>query len=198
MQERSRNTGRASAGNDRSLNEPAAASGCISLIGMPGSGKTTLGRALAAALSWAFVDTDHLLESWYGLPLEALRNRLGKEGFLTAEEDALVSLDVARCIVATGGSVIYSPAAMKRLKNIGEIVYLQADLETITARVAQNPERGLVMAPGQTIEGLYRERIPIYERYADMTLRTDECSLESCLTRLKDWMHAKQTALCRD
>ena len=171
--------------------EPAHS--CISLIGMPGSGKTTLGRALAAALDWGFVDTDHLLEAWYGLTLEEIRNRLGQEGFLLAEERTLVTLNISRCVVATGGSVVYLPSAMKRLKDIGEIVYLQADLRTIEARVAENPERGLVMAPGQTIADIYRLRTPMYESQADFTLRTDCQGLNDCLIELKEWIHARST-----
>lgn len=158
---------------------------CLIFIGMPGAGKSTLASALARRLGWAHLDTDHLMEAWYGLPLEALRQALGREQFLRAEEETLLSLEVYRCVVATGGSAVYSPYAMEALKRNGVIIYLQADFPTISQRVGRHPERGLVMRPGQSLHDIYQERRILYERYADLVLSTASASIQDCIQKLE-------------
>lgn len=158
---------------------------CITFIGMPGSGKSTLASGLAERLGWAFLDTDHLMEAWYGLPLEALRNSLGLDQFLEAEEETLVSLDVNRCVIATGGSAVYSSRAMQALKSSGVVIYLQADYATISRRISRHPERGLVMQPGQSLFDLYLERRELYERYADLVQSTASASIQNCIQTLE-------------
>lgn len=171
---------------------------CLIFIGMPGSGKSTLAQALARRLDWACLDTDHLMEAWYGLPLEDLRQALGREQFLLAEEKTLVSMDVMRCIIATGGSAVYSSKAMQALKSSGLTIYLQADYPTIRQRIRQHPDRGLVMQPGQSLYDIYKERLTLYERYADVTLSTASASVQSCIQTLEKslydlWSKEKQT-----
>jgi shikimate kinase len=161
----------------------------IVLIGMPGAGKSTLASALAHRLGWACLDTDRLMEAWYGLPLEALRTALGREQFLQAEEHTLLHLDVNRCIVATGGSAVYCSKAMQALKRSGVVVYLQADYPTISCRVSQNPERGLVMNPGQTLHDLYLERKRLYETYADLIVDTASASVPECIKTLEHCLY---------
>jgi shikimate kinase len=139
---------------------------------MPGSGKSTLASGLAERLGWAFLDTDHLMEAWYGLPLEA-------------EEETLVSLDVNRCVIATGGSAVYSSRAMQALKSSGVVIYLQADYATISRRISRHPERGLVMQPGQSLFDLYLERRELYERYADLVQSTASASIQNCIQTLE-------------
>ncbi|MCF8086157.1 MAG: shikimate kinase [Desulfohalobiaceae bacterium] len=153
---------------------------CVSLIGMPGSGKSTLARELSGFLGWPWLDTDHLLEAWFGVGLETLKERLGREEFLRCEEELVLDLWVTRCIVATGGSVVYSDAAMRKLQNIGPVVYLQADPEVISSRVARFPERGLIMQPGQNLSQVHAERKPLYEAYADFTLDTSQNGPRDC------------------
>ncbi len=158
---------------------------CLIFIGMPGAGKSTLATALARRLGWAYLDTDHLMEAWYGLPLEALRRTLGREQFLLAEEKTLLSLEVCRCVVATGGSAVYSPQAMEALQRSGVIIYLQADFPTISQRVEQNPDRGLVMRSGQNLHDIYQERCILYERYADLVISTASASIQDCIHKLE-------------
>jgi len=160
----------------------------IILIGMPGSGKTTLGRALAKKLSWAHVDTDFILQAWWGIDLETLRNKLGLKKFLQAEEETILSLKLNRCVISTGGSVIYSPKAMEYLKRLGHIVYLQASLKTLKERIALAPLRGLALKPGQTLEDLYKERTPLYEQYAQFRVHTEK-SLTTCLDEILAWLN---------
>jgi shikimate kinase len=157
---------------------------CVSLIGMPGSGKSTLAEELSRFLRWPWLDTDHLLEAWFGAGLETLKERLGRDEFLRCEEEIVLDLWVRRCIVATGGSVVYSDAAMRKLQNIGPVIYLQADPEVIASRVAQNPERGVVMQPGQDLAQIHAERKPLYEAYADLTLDTDRTDPGDCVEQI--------------
>ncbi|MDZ7762017.1 MAG: homoserine kinase [Desulfovermiculus sp.] len=158
---------------------------CLIFIGMPGAGKSTLASALARRIGWACLDTDHLMEAWYGLPLETLGQTLGREGFLLAEEKTLLSLDVNRCVIATGGSVVYSPRAMQALKRNGVIIYLQADYPTIAQRVDQHPERGLIMQSGQSLHDIYLERQTLYERYAELVVSTASASIQDCIQNLE-------------
>ncbi|MFO8032852.1 MAG: homoserine kinase [Desulfohalobiaceae bacterium] len=165
---------------------------CLTLVGMPGAGKSTLAISLARALDWAFVDTDLLLQAWYGLPLEELRERLGNADFLQAEEQIVLGLWLQRCVIATGGSVIYSQQAIQKLKDIGQIIYLQAGYATISNRVSKYPQRGMILQPEQSLQDIYLERTPKYEAAADLILSTEENSLQQCIKKIKAWMHDKQ------
>ena len=158
---------------------------CLIFIGMPGAGKSTLASALARRMGWAYLDTDHLMQAWYGLPLESLRQALGRERFMLAEEETLLSLDVHRCVIATGGSAVYSPRAMQALKCNGVVLYLQADYSTIVQRIGRHPERGLVMQSGQSLRDIYLERRTLYERYADLVLSTASTSIQDCIQNLE-------------
>lgn len=161
--------------------------GCLVLIGMPGSGKSTLGSMLAGKLDWLHVDTDQVLEAWWGLPLQDIKDRLGLDRFLTAEERAVIGLWLSRCVVSTGGSVVYSEDAMAKLKSMGAVVFLEASLQTIAERIGTYEQRGLAIRPGQDLADLFQERMPLYRRYADFTLRTDQCSPVDCIQHLYTW-----------
>ncbi len=160
----------------------------ISLIGMPGSGKSTMVKRLASALSLTWIDTDLLMEAWFGRELEQINRHLGNEDFLKAEEFIVTNIRVQNCVIATGGSVVYSKNAMEYLKDISLVIYLKCGVEEIKKRVSLNPERGLVIAKGQTIEDLYRERIPLYERYKDFTVETDRYSVDECVEKILEWI----------
>ena len=123
---------------------------CVTLIGMAGAGKSTVGRAVAERLGWAYVDTDHLIESTYGARLQDVTDALDKERFL----------DV------TGGSVVYRPEAMRYLTSLGPVVFLDVPLPLILERISRKPDRGLAIAPGQTVEDLFREREALYRQWA--------------------------------
>ncbi len=159
----------------------------IIFIGQPGSGKSTLAKNLSQNLGWLFIDSDSLLEAWYGVELENLKNNLGLTDFLKAEANIILSLDVNRCIIATGGSVVYSQQAMQYLKNIGLIVYLKIDYQTLVQRVSRHPYRGLIIQSGQRLIDIYQERTPKYEFWADYCLQTDHCPISQCIQKIKDW-----------
>lgn len=153
---------------------------CLTLIGMPGAGKTTLGRVLAAKLDYAFVDTDFLIESLYGRRLEDITHRFSTEEFRDIECEVVSTLRCHACVIATGGSVIYRSRAMEHLEKLGAVIFLNPALESIQERILLNPERGISFAPGQGIEDLYRERLGLYRQYASREYDTELCSPEEC------------------
>ncbi len=157
---------------------------CVSLIGMAGAGKSTLGRMLAERLGWAHLDTDSLIEATYGLPLQQVLDGLGLDEFLKAEETLVAMLMARRTVISTGGSVVYGPRAVERLKLLGPVVHLDISLETFLKRVGGGEGRGLAVAPGKSFQDVYHERQPLYRAAADITIRTDEGTRQESLERL--------------
>jgi len=153
---------------------------CITLIGMAGAGKSTVGRQLARLLDWKLMDTDQLIESVYGVPLQDITDRLGKEAFLDVEATVICAIRAHRVVLATGGSVVYRENAMTHLHSLGPIAYLDVPLPIILERIARNPLRGLAIAPGQSVEDLFREREALYARYADCAIDANGLSPEAC------------------
>lgn len=152
----------------------------IILIGMAGAGKSTVGKALAQRLNWACADTDHIIEAHYGVVLQGVADALSKEAFLDMECRIIRSLRLNRTVLATGGSVVYREEGMKHLAAMGPLVHLDVSLPVILERIARKPDRGLAIAPGQTLEDLFHERERLYRRYADVSLAVESMSPEEC------------------
>lgn len=150
---------------------------CVSIIGMAGAGKSSVGQALAARIGWAHVDVDYLIEATYGVSLQTIADTLDKERFLDVEARVLQSLRMQRAVVSTGGSVVYRPEAMRTLASLGAIVYLDVPLPLILERIARNPDRGLAIAPGQTIEDLFHERQALYTQWATCRIPSGELTI---------------------
>ena len=165
----------------------------IVLVGMAGAGKSTLGKELARRIGWGHVDTDLILEAWWGMKLEKLSSTLSRDAFLDAEARVVQDLNIQRCIISTGGSVIYRPRSMTHLRSLGPCIYLQSDLKTIIHRIASAPQRGLSIAPQQTIEELFLERKAMYEISADFTVRTDLYDVTTCVQTITAWLKANST-----
>jgi shikimate kinase len=144
----------------------------VILIGMPGAGKSTIGVILAKLTSLAFVDTDVLIQTSQGRSLQMIVDSEGPDALRSIEEKALLSLRCRHHVIATGGSAVYSDPAMKHLASNGVIIFLHADLQTLKARVHNFNNRGLAKTPGQSFEDLYAERLPLYEKYADITINS--------------------------
>ncbi|MCX8072983.1 MAG: shikimate kinase [Candidatus Binatia bacterium] len=142
----------------------------VILIGMPASGKTVVGRLLARRLRRGFVDTDLLLERRVGCTPGELLAAAGREAFRRAEEAVVLNLHTRAGVIATGGSVIYSLPAVDHLRRIGILLYLKVDLAVLRCRGLDLAARGVVRAPGQDLESLYAERVPLYERFADLVI----------------------------
>lgn len=159
---------------------------CITIIGMAGAGKSTVGKTLAHHLNWAFVDTDHIIEATYATKLQNVADSLSKEEFLDTEASIVQSCFFNRTVIATGGSVVYREKTMEHLANLGICVYLKVDLNLILERIAKNPERGLAIAPGQTIEDLFHERELLYQKYANITLDAKSMTPKDCVLSLME------------
>lgn len=144
----------------------------ITLIGMPLAGKSAIGRALAKRLNYRFVDIDAIIEADAKLALQDIIDDLGECRFLEFEEDAVLKLsDLDNTVVAPGGSVIYSQKAMARLQSISTIVWLDAPLQLIKQRLSAHPRRGVIGLSSLDIRALYRDRQPLYEKYAVLTIK---------------------------
>ena len=143
----------------------------VVLIGMPGSGKSTIGRILSLDLGVPFVDTDRLIIENEGMPLAEIQSQKGMKYFMEAEESALLSLDDSPKIVATGGSAIFHEHAMTYLTYVSKVVFLDTELRTLTRRIGDPKRRGVVLGKTQTIPSVFFERRPLYLRYADIRVR---------------------------
>lgn len=142
----------------------------IVMIGMPASGKSTIGVLLAKRLGYAFVDVDLVIQEKHGKLLKDIMEERGLKGFLEVEEEANAELDVEQTVIAPGGSVIYGPKAIEHLKEIGTLVYLKLSYEDLVTRLGNLKDRGVALKDGMTLMDLYEERIPYYEKYADVTV----------------------------
>ena len=142
----------------------------ITLIGMPGCGKSTLGVILAKALAYDFIDTDLMLQRSEGAPLHEILDRVGPQTFACLEDRLLCSLEVNRTVIATGGSAVYCQQGMARLKAISKVIYLHISFEEMQKRLADYSARGIVFQDHMDLHGLYCQRLPLYRKYADAEL----------------------------
>ena len=156
----------------------------IVLIGMPGCGKSTVGVLLAKALGMAFVDTDVVLQANEGRMLQDIINEIGVDGFLEKEEQAILGLECENTVVATGGSVVYGNRAMEHLHQNGTVIYIRLPYAEIERRLSNLATRGVTLREGQTLEMLYHERIPLYEREADIVFDADGSNLDQTVAAL--------------
>ncbi len=154
------------------------------LIGMPTSGKSTVGIILAKALGYDFVDIDLVMQKNTGKKLHQLMDKLGIDGFLALEEETALSLECRHTVIAPGGSIIYEDKAMEHLRRLGRIIYLEIDYDMLSERLHDAKNRGVTLREGQTIEDLYRERLPLYEKYADLTFSERGHALEDMVMQI--------------
>jgi shikimate kinase len=161
----------------------------IILIGMAGAGKSTLGVLLAKALGMDYLDTDIVIQQRTGRLLGEIIESEGLEAFLKMEEQALLGLEADHCVIATGGSAVYSDAAMRALKENGRIVYLHVPYKEIEKRIKNIKTRGVVLKKGNGLKEEYQEREPLYRKYGEITVdcagRDVELCVEEILKRLK-------------
>ena len=156
----------------------------ITLIGMPASGKSTVGVILAKILGMSFIDTDLVIQQRENALLCDIIKDRGVDGFLKAEEAAVLSIDQKNTVIATGGSVVYSEAGMKHLKRLGKVIYLKVDKENLFGRLHNIRQRGVVLQPGETLDEMYDTRSVLYERYADYTIDETDASVEDTVDKI--------------
>ncbi len=165
-----------------------AAKDNIVLIGMPGAGKSTLGIVLAKIMNYDFVDADLVIQSQCDKTLQKLIDACGPEGFIQVENQILSDIRASKSIIATGGSAVYSDEAMRHLAEIGTVVYLKISYEQLVGRLSDFQERGVVLKGGigMSLRELYDERLPLYERYAEVTVDVDDLSITAAARKVAD------------
>lgn len=156
----------------------------VVLIGMPGSGKSTVGVLLAKVLGYEFLDSDLLIQKREGRLLSQVIQQEGIKGFIRIEEEVNAGIQKTDTVIATGGSAIYGARAMAHLRETGTIVYLKLPLEELQRRLGNLKCRGVVLKEGQTLQELYEQRAPLYERYADVEVDETGLDVEQTLERL--------------
>lgn len=143
----------------------------ITLIGMPGAGKSTVGVVLAKAIGYKFIDTDLVIQEDQGMVLQDIIEKYGTSGFNTIENSVISSIHTDKSVIATGGSAVYGKEAMQNLKSAGKVLYLELPYNDIKMRLGNLEKRGVSMEKGQTLEELYNKRVPLYEKYADKIIQ---------------------------
>lgn len=157
----------------------------VIMVGMPGSGKSTIGVILAKSLGFDFVDTDLVICKRESKKLQEIIDNEGLERFLGIEKQVGVEISPVHSVVATGGSMILSPEAMENLKKNGTVVYVEVPLEILKKRITNMKTRGIAFKKGETLEDIFNERTPLYEKYADITITADEHTVpEDCVNQI--------------
>ena len=150
-------------------------------IGMPAVGKSTVGIVVAKRLGMRFVDADLLIQEQEKKLLREIIADVGEEGFLKIENQVNAEVQAENSVISPGGSVIYCEEAMRHYKEIGTIVYLKVSYQTIKRRIRNPKKRGVVLREGQSLRDLYNERVPYFEKYADITVCADGCRIEETI-----------------
>lgn len=156
----------------------------IVLIGMPGVGKSTVGVILAKILGYKFIDTDLLIQESEGRLLKEIIASEGVDGFIATENRINSRIEAEKSVIATGGSVVYGKEAMEHLSAIGTIIYLSLDYKKLRYRLGNIRNRGVVIRDGQRLIDLYNERVPLYEKYADIIVDENGCNIEKTINRI--------------
>jgi shikimate kinase len=166
----------------------------LTLIGMPASGKSSIGRSVAELLGFQFVDIDKIIEARHGMKLQKIVATLGDEVFIDTETKALLEVtnDIDHTVLAPGGSIVYSEIAMKRLRDVSKIAYLRCSISALENRIGTEP-RGIIKQHERPVAALYAERAPLYERYADVTIQGDG-DPEHIARLISAWVEARVKA----
>lgn len=160
----------------------------VVLIGMPGSGKSTLGIVLAKIMTKDFIDADIVIQNQCDKTLQKIIDACGPEGFIEVENEILSKIDAENSVIATGGSAVYSDEAMKHLAEIGTVVYLKISYDQLVRRLSDLQERGVVLKGGigMSLKELYDERLPLYEQYAGITVDVNDLSITAAARKVAD------------
>lgn len=160
----------------------------VVLIGMPGSGKSTLGIVLAKIMTKDFIDADIVIQNQCDKTLQKIIDACGPEGFIEVENEILSKIDAENSVIATGGSAVYSDEAMKHLAEIGTVVYLKISYDQLVNRLSDLQERGVVLKGGigMSLKELYDERLPLYEHYAGITVDVNDLTITAAARKVAD------------
>ena len=158
----------------------------IILIGMPGCGKSTVGVVLAKAANMDFIDSDLVIQKQTGKRLSQIIEESGDDAFRQIENRINAALEAENSVIATGGSAIYGEDAMRHFKAIGTVVYLRLSYEAVADRLGDLHARGVTMTPGWTLRNLYDERVPLYEKWADLTIDCEALRLREVVAYIQE------------
>lgn len=158
----------------------------VTLIGMPGVGKSTVGVVLAKVLGYKFVDSDLEIQEQTGRRLPDLIQEYGDDGFLEIENRVNAGFQMERAVIATGGSTVYCTEAMEHLREISTVIYLRLPYEPLKNRLGDLKKRGVVLKPGQTLQDLYDQRCPLYEKYAHIIVDEDASDIRGVVEKIEE------------
>lgn len=157
----------------------------ITLIGMPGSGKSSVGRVLAHRLHMDFLDVDPLIiQQYQASSLQSVLELLGNDAFLDAEADVISTLNCKNTVIAPGGSAILREAGINHLKTLSTVVYLKLPYSVVEKRLWNLTSRGITLAPGETLYDLYTLRTPLYEHFADVIVDADQLHIDDTVVKV--------------
>ena len=165
----------------------------IVLIGMPGSGKTSIGKKLAVNLNYAFIDVDDLIKRKTQMELQAYIDKFGDEAFLKIEEKTVLDLHVQNCVISPGGSIVYSQEAIHHLKRNSLILFLDASFETLKTRISDVERRGIVFLRRKSYKELFSERRSLYQKYSDRILKIDGLTVEQVIDKITESLNQSQS-----
>ena len=155
----------------------------ISLIGMAGAGKSTVGRELANILNFRLIDSDVLIEEQQGKSLQKILDEEGYIRLREIENSVLKNLQFKEIILSTGGSAVYSDEAMKHIQKNSKVIFLDVSYNEILERVPSFSDRGFAKAPSQSIEDAFEERQELYNKYSHHIVSNTE-DLHSCVSKI--------------
>ena len=158
----------------------------ITLIGMPGVGKSTIGVILAKIIGYEFVDSDIVIQKQEGRLLKEIIADVGNQGFLAIENRVHAEMDVTNSIISPGGSICYCRQGMEHLREISTVVYLKLDYPKLKRRLGNLTARGVVLKNGQNLYDLYKERTPLYEKYAHVVIDETNLNIEKTIKAVMD------------
>lgn len=156
----------------------------IVLVGMPAVGKSTIGVLLAKSLLLSFTDTDLLIQEKHKKSLCDIIKDNGAKAFLDIEENIILEAEFKNSVIATGGSAVFGEKAMKKLKENGVVIYLSLPMDEIKKRIGDIKSRGVVLTNGTTVDDIFAERKPLYEKYADIKIDCDNLTAEECVEKI--------------
>lgn len=157
----------------------------ITLIGMPGAGKSTVGVVLAKILGYKFIDSDLVMQEREGKLLHTIIEEKGREGFIRFEEEINSSIELDRCVYATGGSAVYGEKAMNYLRENSNVIYLKLSYKAIAERLGDLRERGVVLKKGETLRDLFDSRCVLYEKYAHYVIDAQNMNIKAVALEIK-------------
>ena len=158
----------------------------ITLIGMPGVGKSTIGVILAKIIGYEFVDSDIIIQKQEGKLLKEIIADVGNQGFLAIENRVHAEMELTNSIISPGGSICYCRQGMEHLREISTVVYLKLDYPKLKRRLGNLTARGVVLKNGQNLYDLYKERTPLYEKYAHVVIDETNLNVEKTIKAVMD------------